>query len=121
MRFGRLGRENLLSPTIVLCDYFKQNSDKFENQYIYLIGVENLKKSLEEGGGVKCFGTGPDHKDNYTDGDFINEVDVKSKIPKAVVVSFDSHFRWVTVSRFVSSKVEIMLNQCVVELQTSIY
>ena len=93
MGFGRLGKRNLLSPAIVLCDYFKRNTEKFKDQWIYLIGVENLKQSLEEGGGVKCFGTGVDHKDDYTEGDFINEVDVTSKVPKAVVVSFDSCFR----------------------------
>ncbi|EFP03889.1 hypothetical protein CRE_28764 [Caenorhabditis remanei] len=94
MGFGRLGKRNLLSPAIVLCDYFKRNAEKFEDQWIYLIGVENLKHSLEEGGGVKCFGTGVDHKDDYAEGDFINEVDVTSRVPKAVVVSFDSCFSY---------------------------
>ncbi|EGT55930.1 hypothetical protein CAEBREN_30840 [Caenorhabditis brenneri] len=94
MGFGRLGKRNLLNPGIVLCDYFKRNAEKFENQWIYLIGVENLRTTLEKEGGVECFGTGPDLKDDYTDVDFINEVDVKSKVPKAVVVSFDSHFSY---------------------------
>uniref|UniRef100_A0A1I7T5C1 Pribosyltran domain-containing protein n=1 Tax=Caenorhabditis tropicalis TaxID=1561998 RepID=A0A1I7T5C1_9PELO len=94
MGFGRLGKRNLLSPAIVLSDYLNRNPYKFENQWIYLIGVENLKTTLETVGNVKCFGTGPDIKNDYTEGDFINEVDVKSKIPKAVVVSFDSHFSY---------------------------
>ncbi|CAO4373429.1 unnamed protein product [Caenorhabditis nigoni] len=95
MGFGRLGKTNLLSPAIVLCDYFQRNAKKFKDQWIYLIGVENLKTSLEQFGGVKCFGTGPDLKDDYVkEGDFINEVDVTSKVPKAVVVSFDSHFSY---------------------------
>uniref|UniRef100_A0A8R1IH59 Uncharacterized protein n=1 Tax=Caenorhabditis japonica TaxID=281687 RepID=A0A8R1IH59_CAEJA len=91
MGFGRLGRQNLISPAIVLCDYLSKNAEKFKDQWIYLIGVENLKRSLEEGGGVKVFGTGEDHKNDYTDADFVNEVDLSIK-PKAVVVSFDSHF-----------------------------
>ncbi|CAI2351765.1 unnamed protein product [Caenorhabditis sp. 36 PRJEB53466] len=93
MGFGRLGKRNLISPAIVLIDYLLTNSEKFKDEWIYLIGVENLKTSLEEGGGVKCFGTGEDHKNDYTDGDFIFEVDVTRK-PKAVVVSFDSHFSY---------------------------
>lgn len=94
MGFGRLGKQNLLSPAIVLSDYLTKNSEKFKDQWVYLIGVENLKTTLEECGEVKVFGTGPDHKDDYTDGDFIYEVDVETRKPKAVVVSFDSHFRW---------------------------
>ncbi|CAP37042.2 Protein CBG19872 [Caenorhabditis briggsae] len=59
------------------------------------ITTNNSTKTLEQYIGVKCFGTGPDLKEDYVkDGDFINEVDVTSKVPKAVVVSFDSHFSY---------------------------
>ncbi|ULT94470.1 hypothetical protein L3Y34_003741 [Caenorhabditis briggsae] len=82
------------------------NSTKTLEQYIFPSAksvTENMKVSSKwkldhldiANRGVKCFGTGPDLKEDYVkDGDFINEVDVTSKVPKAVVVSFDSHFSY---------------------------
>ncbi|CAB3406330.1 unnamed protein product [Caenorhabditis bovis] len=93
MGFSRLNRSNLISPAVVLTDYLLSKPAKFKNAQIYLIGVENLKTTLETEAQVKCFGTGPDHKENYTENDFIFDIDVGNK-PKAVVVSFDSHFSY---------------------------
>ncbi|CCD71831.1 Glycerol-3-phosphate phosphatase [Caenorhabditis elegans] len=91
--FGHLGRNNVISPAIVLADYLKSNADKFSGEYVYLIGTENLKATLENDGGVKCFGTGPDSIRDHTDGDFIHKVDM-SIAPKAVVCSYDAHFSY---------------------------
>uniref|UniRef100_A0A1I7XTX4 NIPSNAP domain-containing protein n=1 Tax=Heterorhabditis bacteriophora TaxID=37862 RepID=A0A1I7XTX4_HETBA len=90
--FSKIKRDNVISPAIVLADYLKNNS-KYDNQLVYLLGTENLKSTLELEGGVRCFGTGPDHLRDYTEHDFINSVDL-SIIPKAVICSYDSHFSY---------------------------
>ncbi|CAB3402053.1 unnamed protein product [Caenorhabditis bovis] len=96
--FGRLGKENVISPAIVLADYFKSQPEKFAGQPVYLIGTENLRSTLENDGRVKCFGTGPDLLSNHTDGDFIHNLDLTVK-PKAVVCSFDGHFSYPKIMR----------------------
>ncbi|KAF1761084.1 hypothetical protein GCK72_009338 [Caenorhabditis remanei] len=91
--FGRLGSDNVISPAIVLAEYLQSNPGKFAKEYVYLIGTENLRATLENDGGVKCFGTGPDSIRDHTDGDFIHHVDM-SLTPKAVVCSYDAHFSY---------------------------
>ncbi|CAD6185717.1 unnamed protein product [Caenorhabditis auriculariae] len=91
--FGEIKAENVISPALVLADYFKSNPEKFAGQKVYLMGTEDLRKTLEEIGGVECYGMGPDHVHDYTTGYFIHELDM-SVIPKAVVCSFDSHLSY---------------------------
>ncbi|KAK6741538.1 hypothetical protein RB195_009414 [Necator americanus] len=87
MGFKGISREQLITPAIVLATYFKERPE-YGGQPIYLLGVENLKETLETMGGVRCFGNGPDHFSSGSYQDFVFSFDMPV-IPKAVVCSYD--------------------------------
>ncbi|CAI5444353.1 unnamed protein product [Caenorhabditis angaria] len=91
--FVKIGKENVISPAIVLADYLKSRAETYADQWIYLIGTENLKNTLENEGNVRVFGTGEDSIRNYTQGDFIHDLDLEKR-PKAVICSYDAHFSY---------------------------
>ncbi|KAK5976935.1 hypothetical protein GCK32_007110, partial [Trichostrongylus colubriformis] len=90
--FAGVAKENVINPAVVMAAYFRDRAD-YAGQPVYLLGTENLKKTLETIGNVRCFGTGPDYLSDHTDHDFIHEMDL-SVIPKAVVCSYDSHLSY---------------------------
>ncbi|EYC07758.1 hypothetical protein Y032_0069g378 [Ancylostoma ceylanicum] len=94
--FKGLTREQLITPAIVLAMYFKDRPE-YAGQPIYLMGVDNLKKTLDTIGGVRCFGSGPDVFSG-TDQDFIYNFDM-SVIPKAVVCSYDCHLSYMKIMK----------------------
>ncbi|VDM67907.1 unnamed protein product [Strongylus vulgaris] len=93
--FKGVTMEQLITPAIVLAAYFKDRPE-YAGQNIYLIGVENLKKTLEARGGVRCFGTGPDPF--VADSNFSFNFDT-SVIPKAVVCSYDCHLSYPKIQK----------------------
>ncbi|KAK6054571.1 single-strand binding family protein [Cooperia oncophora] len=90
--FAGVAKENVINPAVVLAAYFRDRED-YAGQPVYLLGTENLKKTLESIGQVRCFGTGPDYVKDHTDHDFIHDMDLSLR-PKAVVCSYDSHLSY---------------------------
>ncbi|KAK6741541.1 hypothetical protein RB195_009417 [Necator americanus] len=92
MGFKGITREQLITPAIVLAAYFRDRPE-YAGQPIYLLGVENLKNTLDTMGGVRCFGSGPDHFSSGAYQDFVFSFDMPV-IPKAVVCSYDCHLSY---------------------------
>ncbi|KHJ91657.1 HAD hydrolase, family IIA [Oesophagostomum dentatum] len=93
--FKGISKEQLITPAIVLAAYFKDRPE-YAGQHVYVMGVENLKKTLETFGGVHCFGTGPDPY--ISDSNFSYNFDT-SLIPKAVVCSYDCHLSYPKIQK----------------------
>ncbi|ETN80455.1 HAD hydrolase, family IIA [Necator americanus] len=92
MGFRGISGEQLITPAIVLAAYFKDRPE-YAGQPIYLVGMEDLKNTLDTMGGVRCFGSGPDHFSSDSYEDFVFSFDVPV-IPKAVVCSYDCHLSY---------------------------
>uniref|UniRef100_A0A914SJE4 Uncharacterized protein n=1 Tax=Parascaris equorum TaxID=6256 RepID=A0A914SJE4_PAREQ len=51
--------------------------------------------------GIESFGVGPDPVQNYTNSDFIHEIDVSRPV-RAVVVSYDVHINYVKIMKAIN-------------------
>uniref|UniRef100_A0A7I4YDF9 Haloacid dehalogenase hydrolase domain containing protein n=2 Tax=Haemonchus contortus TaxID=6289 RepID=A0A7I4YDF9_HAECO len=104
-KISRLGfqgftKDNVVNAGVVMAAYIKNRQD-FAGKQVYLLGTETLKTTLESEGNVHCFGTGPDHFRDYSDHDFVFNMDFSAK-PKAVVASYDPHFSYPKIMKAVN-------------------
>lgn len=92
MGFEGLFKKNIITPAIVLSAYLRDRAE-YAGQPVYLLGMENLKRTLESVAGVRCIGVGPDHFVDHSSSDFIFNLDL-SLMPKAVICSYDAHLSY---------------------------
>lgn len=100
MGFKGLSKRNVVTPAIVLSAYLRNRPD-YAGQSVYLLGMENLKTTLESMAGVHCTGVGPDHFMDYGTCDFIFNLDLSLK-PKAVICSYDAHLSYPKIMKAVN-------------------
>ncbi|GMT06651.1 hypothetical protein PENTCL1PPCAC_28825, partial [Pristionchus entomophagus] len=93
--FGELHENNIISPNVVMVDFFKRNPH-FMSKAIYTIGSAGVTETLEKELGVECFGTGPDPVP--TDAIFLSSVDVSREV-SAVVVAYDVHMSYMKIMK----------------------
>ncbi|GMT06652.1 hypothetical protein PENTCL1PPCAC_28826, partial [Pristionchus entomophagus] len=93
--FGHLNEKNIISPNVVMVDFFKRNPH-FMSKAIYTIGSAGVIETLEKELGVECFGSGPDPVP--TDATFLSSVDVSREV-SAVVVGYDVHISYMKIMK----------------------
>ncbi|GMT35656.1 hypothetical protein PFISCL1PPCAC_26953, partial [Pristionchus fissidentatus] len=93
--FAHLGEKNIISPNVVMVDFFKRNPH-FMSKAIYTIGSAGVVATLEKELGVECFGTGPDPVD--ADATFLKSVELKKPV-SAVVVGYDVHLSYIKIMK----------------------
>ncbi|KAF8354238.1 hypothetical protein PRIPAC_95861, partial [Pristionchus pacificus] len=88
--FGNLHENNIISPNVVLADFFKRNPH-FMSKAVYTIASSGVIETLEKELGVETFGSGPDAVS--PDATFLSTIDVSREV-SAVVVGYDVHISY---------------------------
>ncbi|KAI6175356.1 NipSnap protein K02D10.1 [Aphelenchoides bicaudatus] len=96
MGFSNLDETNIVNSSLVLTHLLANDPNRTEKS-VYLIGTQALADMLTDAG-VKVIGVGADPVENYTQGSFVMDVDIKEKV-FAVVASFDSQFNYVKLMK----------------------
>lgn len=95
--FDMISEKQIITPAKVVAHILSKEKSKLP---VYLIGSAGLQKELLKEG-IESFGIGPDHAENYTNGDFINQVDVTRQV-RAVIVSYDVHINYVKIMKAIN-------------------
>ncbi|GMS79478.1 hypothetical protein PENTCL1PPCAC_1653, partial [Pristionchus entomophagus] len=95
--FAKINEENIISPNVVMVDYFRRNPDLMSKS-VYTIASSGVVQTLRKELKVETFGDGPDpvhpsiSSPSYP-------VDIHLREVSAVVVGFDVHFSYTKIMK----------------------
>uniref|UniRef100_A0A915B0X2 4-nitrophenylphosphatase n=1 Tax=Parascaris univalens TaxID=6257 RepID=A0A915B0X2_PARUN len=95
--FDMIQPEQIISPAKVVAHLLSMHKSDLP---VYLVGSAGLQRELMQEG-IESFGVGPDPVQNYTNSDFIHEIDVSRPV-RAVVVSYDVHINYVKIMKAIN-------------------
>ncbi|GMR58295.1 hypothetical protein PMAYCL1PPCAC_28490, partial [Pristionchus mayeri] len=94
--FTKIKESNIISPNVVMADYFRRNP-RFASKAVYTIASAGVLETLRKEIGVETIGDGPDPvaADSPL---FIPSVDLSREV-SAVVVGYDVHFSYTKIMK----------------------